>query len=315
VPSTNEGGAVPKKTLVLLCLLSLAVAAGVAGARGLPSSYVLPGNAVFPEGIDVWPRTGEFFVSSTGDGSVLRGELGNPTASPAFVAPAGAMSAIGVAVDRKNGLLYIAGGPTGDVRVADARTGAVLKTFTSGSGGFLNDLAVADSGDVYITDSFRPTLWRIRAGAPAGALEPWLSFVGSPIVYGPGFNLNGIVETENGRFLIVAQTSARKLFRIDLDTKAIAPIDLGSDSVGADGLEIQGKLLYAKDSDATIAKIRLGPGYDSGQLLSRTSDPSFDSPTTIALARGRLLVVNSQFARRATMTQVLPFTVSSIPAP
>ena len=151
-----------KKTLALLCLLSLAVAAGVAGASGLPSSYVLPGNAVFPEGIDYWPRTGHFFVSSTGDGSVLRGEIGNPTATAAFVAPTGVQfSAIGVAVDVKRSLLYVAGGFVGNVRVANANTGAVTRTFTTGAGGFLNDLAVAEGGDVYVTDSLRPTLWRI----------------------------------------------------------------------------------------------------------------------------------------------------------
>jgi hypothetical protein len=105
------------KTFALLCALALAVAAGVAGARTTPTSYVLPGSNVFPEGIDYLPRTGQFFVSSTGDGSVLRGEFGTPTASPAFVAPTGIpFSAIGVAVDKRNDLLYVAGGGTGNVR-------------------------------------------------------------------------------------------------------------------------------------------------------------------------------------------------------
>ena len=61
-----------------------------------------------------------------------------------------------------------------------------------------------------------------------------------------------------------------------------------------------------------VAKIRLDPGFASGTVVSRTSDPSFDGPTTAALARGRLLVVNSQGFGG---TPVLPFTVSSIPAP
>jgi sugar lactone lactonase YvrE len=304
-----------KKTLALLCLLSLAVAAGVAGARAIPTSYVLPGSNVFPEGIDYWPRTGQFFVSSTGDGSVLRGEFGNPTASPAFVAPTGVpFSAVGVAVDVKNALLYVAGGGVGDVRVADARTGAVLKTFTSGAGGFLHDLAVARGGDVYVTDSFRPTLWRIPAGAPAGALEPWLDFTGTPVQYVTGeFNVNGIVETDNGRYLIVSQINIGKLYRIDKETKQVTLIDLGGQSVAGDGLELRGKILYAVEQTG-VAKIRLNPGYASGTVLSRTSDPSFNWPTTAAFARGRLLVVNSQF-QNAGGTPTLPFKVSSIPAP
>jgi sugar lactone lactonase YvrE len=305
-----------KKTLVLLSLLSLVVAVGVAGARGLPTSYVLPGNAVFPEGIDYWPATGHFYVSSTGDGSVLRGDIGNPTATAGFVAPTGAQfTAIGVAVDVKNDLLYIAGGFAANVRVADANTGAVLRTFTAASpGGFLNDLVVARGGDVYVTDSVNPVLWRIPAGAPSGAAEPWLNFTGTPLQWVPGaFNNNGIVETENGRYLIVSQLNVGKLYRIDKRTKEVTQIDLHGQSVSGDGLELNGKTLYAVEPTG-VAKIHLDAGYASGTVVSRTSDPSFDSPTTAALARGRLLVVNSQFSKLGG-TPTLPFRVSSIPAP
>ena len=42
------------------------------------------------------------------------------------------------------------------------------------------------------------------------------------------------------------------------------------------------------------------------------SDPSFAFPTTAALARGRLLVVNSQFNQRSNPQ---PFTVTSLERP
>jgi Cu-Zn family superoxide dismutase len=48
--------------------------------------------------------------------------------------------------------------------------------------------------------------------------------------------------------------------------------------------------------------------------VSSTNDPSFIYPTTAVIARGRLLVVNSQFNNRGG-TPVLPFTVSSIRVP
>lgn len=305
-----------KKTLVLLCALAALVAVATAGSVARPSAYALPGSNVFPEGIDYWGKTGQFFVSSTGDGSVLRGEIDQPTASPAFVAPTGVgSSAIGVRVDKRNELLYIAGGPTGTVRVASATTGALLKTFTSGPGGFLNDLVVARNGDVYVTDSFRPTLWRIRAGAPAGALEPWLSFASTPLQYTPGFNVNGIVENQGGRYLILVQSSTGRLFRIDVGTKEVQPIDLGGQLVNGDGLELNHKTLYAVASGA-IVKVEFDQGFGSGTVVSRTTDPSFLSPTTLTLVGKRLLVVNSQFARRgAGLPPILPFTVSAIDAP
>jgi Cu-Zn family superoxide dismutase len=62
-------------------------------------------------------------------------------------------------------------------------------------------------------------------------------------------------------------------------------------------------------------KIALSADLGSGTVLSRTTDTSFDDPTTAALARGRLLVVNSQFGERGGVGVLDPFTVSSIPAP
>ncbi|MCY7343735.1 MAG: superoxide dismutase, partial [Pseudonocardia sp.] len=46
---------------------------------------------------------------------------------------------VGVEVDR--GRLFVAGGPTGDARVVDIRSGEVLATYPLG-GGFVNDVVV-----------------------------------------------------------------------------------------------------------------------------------------------------------------------------
>lgn len=54
----------------------------------------------------------------------------------------------------------------------------------------------------------------------------------------------------------------------------------------------------------------------TGEVLARTTDPSFAFPTTLTDARGRLLVVNSQFNRRGPgLSPTLPFTVSVIKRP
>ena len=48
-------------------------------------------------------------------------------------------------------------------------------------------------------------------------------------------------------------------------------------------------------------------------MVARTGDPSFRFPTTVEAARGRLLVVNSQFNRRGPgLAPELPFTVSVV---
>jgi hypothetical protein len=304
---------------MLAVLIGLVPAASVAAASR-PSSYTLPGDAVFPEGVAYQPTTGNFFVSSTTDGSILRGNVMEPAASP-FIAGGGTQfSAIGVKVDDA-GRLIVAGGVTGEVRVYDAATGTPIRTFTAGAGGFLNDIAVAKNGDLFVTGSFRPVLWRIPAaeiqpGAPVAA-EAWLDLTGTiPYVAGE-FNVNGIVATGNGKRLVVSQAFTSELFRIDVATKAVTEVDLGGEAVAGDGLALVGRILYAGEPFLhQIAKVSLSGDLSTGTVLSRTTDPSFLTPTTVAVAAGRLLVVNSQFERLfAGLPPILPFTISSIPLP
>ena len=88
----------------------------------------------------------------------------------------------------------------------------------------LNDLVVTKKGDVFVTDSFRPTLWRITAAqVAAGSGTPEGIPVGQEIQYDFGpfvFKLNGIVAMNGGRRLVVVQSNTGKLFRIDLDEDA-----------------------------------------------------------------------------------------------
>ena len=314
-----------KRSLALIGFAMLAVLVGLVpaasvGAAPRPSSYTLPGSAVFPEGVAYQPTTGNFFVSSTTDGSILRGNVMEPDAAP-FIAGGGVQfSAIGVKVDEA-GRLIVAGGVTGEVRVYDAATGALIRTFTTGSGGFLNDIAVAKNGDLFVTDSFRPVLWRVPAAEiHSGAAEPaeaWLDLTGT-IPYTAGeFNVNGIVATDNGKHLLVSQSFTSELFRIDVATKSVTEVDLGGQAVAGDGLALLGRILYAGEPFLhQVAKVSLSGDLGSGTVLSRTTDPSFLTPTTLAVAAGRLLVVNSQFERLfAGLPPILPFTISSIPLP
>jgi sugar lactone lactonase YvrE len=153
------------------------------------------------------------------------------------------------------------------------------------------------------------------AGAGSGALEIWLDLAGTPIVYEDGFNLNGIVPTPDGSSLLVVQSNTGELFRISTATKDVVQVELGGELVHGDGLALRGQTLYAVDRPS-IAKLQLSGDLRSGVVISRAADPSLRFPTTMALARGRLLVVNSQFDKRAPNgPPELPFTVSSIAMP
>jgi hypothetical protein len=222
----------------------------------------------------------------------------------------------------RQGRLYVAGGGTGLVFVYDTATGQLIRSFTTGFGGaqFLNDVAIAPNGDAFVTDSFRPVLYRVPAadvvpGAGLGTLDPWLDFAGTPLVYEAGFNLNGIVATPDGSSLLVVQSNTGELFRITTATKEVSQVDLGPELVHGDGLTLRGRTLYAVDRPS-IAKVQLSGDLLTGEVVSRSDDASLSFPTTIALAAGRLLVVNSQFDQRVPGgAPELPFTVSSLAVP
>jgi sugar lactone lactonase YvrE len=305
--------------------LALVLSAAGALAAPRPTQYVLPGAAVFPEGIAFEESTGNFFVSSTTDGTIFRANVADETAQVYLTGGSdGRPTAVGVAVDR-DGRLFVAGGGTGSVWVYDSTSRDLLGLFTTPAGTtFLNDIAIDRNGDAYVTDSLRPIIWRISAEAVAAAnggtvaAEPWLDLTGTAITYQAGFNLNGIEATADGRYLVTVQSNIGALFRIDIATRTPSRIDLGGETVPAgDGLLLIGRTLYvAQNSLGLIAKIGLNGDLTAGNVISRTGDPTLRFPTTIDFARGRLLVVNSQFNKRGPgLTPELPFTVSSIPLP
>jgi DNA-binding beta-propeller fold protein YncE len=149
-------------------------------------------------------------------------------------------------------------------------------------------------------------------------LDRWLELTGTAFQYVAGFNANGIEVTPNSRYLVVVQSNTGKLFRIEIATREVTEIDLGGQTVpGGDGILLQGSTLYVlQNALGLLTEIRLNIEDASGTVVGRTTDPSFAFPTSLDIARGRLLVVNSQFNRRAPgQTPTLPFTVSVIKRP
>jgi Cu-Zn family superoxide dismutase len=275
---------------------------------------------VFPEGIAYDERTQLVFVSSTTDGTIFRGSASDETLTP-FLPPGadGRTTAVGLEVDN-DGHLFVAGGQTGFVWVYDELTGDLIAALQTGSSPtFINDIAVDKDGIAYITDSMSPVIYRARPNGSGGyTIERWLELAGSPIVYGPGFNLNGIVVSPSDRYLFTVQTNTGKIYRIDIATKDIVQLDVGGATfVNGDGLWIRGNTLYVlQNQQAIITEIRVQPNQARGTVVSQTTDPSFAVPTSLVGARGRLLVVNSQFNRRGPgLTPVLPFTVSVVAIP
>lgn len=273
-------------------LLSLAPA-----AQAKPAAYDLPQSGVLLEGIGLAGDGRTFYVSGVNDGgNVYRGEVGEEDLELWYDGTG--TTGRGIDVDGA-GRVFVAGGPTGTVRIFDS-SGVLLATVANNTtGSFLNDLWVGPDGSVYVTDSSLPMIWRITDGAAGWKLEPWLD-VSPTIAYTPStadFDLGGIVTTRDDDYLLTSQGTTGKLWRIDLSTRAIVEVDLEGASIpNADGIVLKGKKLWVvQNFTRQVSMFKLDSDTESARLKRVQRTPADRTLTTAKLTRGRLLAVDSQF--------------------
>lgn len=283
---------------LLLCLPLVVLAlTPTSPVQAKSVDYDLPVGGVLLEGIGLAGDGDTFYVSGVNDGGdVYRGEVGEEELE--LWHDASGTTGRGIDVDRK-GRVYVAGGPTGTVRIFD-RHGDLLATVAHGTAGsFLNDLWVGPDGAVYVTDSSLPTIWRITRGYGGWQIEPWLD-VSPTITYTPAtddFDLGGIVTTRDDEFLLTSQGTTGQLWRIDLDSQEIVEVDLGGASIpNADGIVLKGRKLWVVQNFLRqVSQLRLDSDAESARLKRvQQTDPD-KTLTTAILAKGRLLAVDSQF--------------------
>jgi hypothetical protein len=165
-------------------LPSPAAAEAVHPAHRIPDgAYVVPGDRLPPTAVATDPRNGDVYVGAIG-GLIYRSRAGRGPLE-LFAQSDGRQFVNGMKVTDGRRLV-VADGQTGQVFVYDTRRGVLTGRFAAptGSPTAVNDVAIAPSGDAYVTDSFRPVVYRIPAAALAGQsaaprpLEVWLEAPG-----------------------------------------------------------------------------------------------------------------------------------------
>jgi sugar lactone lactonase YvrE len=195
-----------------------------------PGVFAFPGNATFPEGVAFHTGTQNFYSASTRDGTIYRGTLTSPVMTPLILGKnSGMVAAYGIKIHQDR--LLIAGGASGMVFVFSLGNLRLLHRFsTDDPGSFLNDLAVDEvSGDVYITDSRRPTLWKIPGEAWGNRMVnqqmiAWANLTGI-VKYEGGFNGNGIAFTPERKYVIMADKDDLALYRVGVEDAEVVKID------------------------------------------------------------------------------------------
>ena len=272
-----------------------AVFTAAAAAEPFPDVIVLPG-ATSAEGIAMGVGSG-FFAGDLFQGDIYRGDLRSGSASLFVDAPADRM-AVGMKVDVGHGLLFVAGGFSGQAYVYDARTGAdvaVVDLTDPALGTIINDVALTRDS-AWFTDSVQPHIYRVPIAVDGAVDTPSTLVVTGPAAHLSGeFNLNGIAATPDGKTLIVAHSGDSTLYTVDPATGASAAI-AGADVPLVDGILIEAGRLWAVQSFLNkVTELRLSPDLSSATVQQVITSPLFQVPTTVARHGNRLAVVNAKF--------------------
>jgi sugar lactone lactonase YvrE len=283
--------------LATVLVLSLALAARAAPPDVFPATIPLP-VGYQPEGV----ATGRGLVLYAGslvDGAIYRADLRTGAGGLLYAGEPGRVS-VGLSYDPRTDQLYVAGGPTGEAYVHDGTTGEPIASYPlTAPGTFVNDVVVARAA-AYFTDSFRPYFYRLPL-APDGSLPdpPAVQEVmlGGEWVQGTGFGANGVDATPDGAWLVIVNSTAGTVYRVDPETGDANEIALdGGDVLNGDGILLQGTTLYVVQNQLNqVAVIELAPDLSSGTIVRYITDPAFDVPTTLAGFGNALYAVNARF--------------------
>ncbi len=260
-----------------------------------PTEIALP-DGWLPEGIAINHFPFAFFGSRadgdiyrvnliTGDGSVFSQGPGTPS--------------VGLKLDLR-GRLFVAGGGGGDARVVNAITGTILASYSFGnSPTFVNDVVLTPEA-AWFTDSQQPFLYKLplsRFGSLPDQNDVVQVPLGGDYRHQPGFNLNGIARTPDGKALLAIQSPTGFLFRVDPDTGVAKRVDLGTTLLtNGDGLLLSGRTLFVvQNRDNKVAVVQLDSAGTTGHLTDELTDPRFDVPTTVAAFGNRLYLPNARF--------------------
>lgn len=193
-------------------------------------------------------------------------------------------------------------------------TGALQQTYdlSSLSRGptLANDLALDAQGNIYVTDSFQPQIYKIdRATRQVSILvrSARLMPADAPAAaQGTQPYLNGIVSHPDG-YLIAADYTRGLLWKVTLDSApAISEIRLPQRLKGPDGLRLKNahELVIvqsfpgAKGSmSGDVTLLSSNDDWASAHITAVATPPELDGPTGAALRDGEVWVVNSRYPR------------------
>ncbi len=276
----------------------LALAAGASFSQAV-TEITLPGTRIFPESITS-TADGTLYSGSLGHGNILRIAPGKSTAEEWIKAGTGGLNnVLGVFADEKNKLFWVCsnnlenkGDPTA-VMSFDLKTGAVKGTYRlPGDQALCNDIAVAQDGTAYISDTRQNSVLMLRPGAKTLELV-----AKDPLLAGADGLAFGNKST-----LYVNSVMSGKLLRLELgaDGKSTKIEDLKVSRMldRPDGMRAIGtqRLLLAENSGKMSIVTFEGPGLHNAVV--KTIKEGLESTPGVTATRGMAWIVEGKLNYR-----------------
>jgi hypothetical protein len=266
-------------------------------------------NQLYPEGVG-YDRVKDLFYV----GSITKGKIGSVDRNGKwsfFADDPELISTVGVHINSLKRELYACVGDVGFSEKSSAATATktaklavynidtkekkAIIDFTKISGSettIVNDVTIDEfTGNVYVTDSFLPIIYKVDKNLNATI------FAKNALFEGEGFNLNGIVFNPRG-FLIVAKSNSGELLKVDVkDPTKVTKITISEDLVGVDGLILNNPneiLAIVNSGQGRVLKLSSTDQWKSASLKGKFIPTEGEFPTTGVKARNTNYVLNSK---------------------
>ncbi len=273
----------------------------------------LSDSTLFPEGMDIDPRSGTLYVASVRHGIITERKSDGTERRLPVGSSARVGAVLAVRVDTARGVLWAttsaipqwAGFSRADsalafllrVRLSDGTLERMYALPPASGGRTLGDVAVSSRGDVLLSDSQQSTLFLLRNGADA-----LIAFT-DPLFR----SLQGIAPTIDGTGAYVADYS-HGLLHVDLGTGHVTRLAdaPGTTALGIDGIVLRGRDIIAVQNGMVPSRIAKFTLDSSGRRILRvvTIDrhgATADEPTIgTLLGDSFLYVANSQWEKYDT---------------
>lgn len=262
----------------------------------------------YPEGVAYHPQKDLFYVSSVKTGTI--GSVDKTGVYKVVLQDKDLKSTFGMKVDATGNYLWVCASdphhskystPETFKKMArlvsiDLKTGKKVADINLAAlypgKHFANDLAFDDSGNLYITDSFSPLIYKVDAKGKSSI------FAQSDLFIGKDIGLNGIVYHPKG-FLLVANMGKGEIIKVDVKNPLkISKVKMNILLPGVDGLLLdeQNNLVLIQNKGINNASlITSADNWITAKVTASTSiTDRFQHPTTGTIKNGKVYLLNSK---------------------